>query len=316
MSGTAPPVHPAAVAFACDQRYLKYALFAAVQVAERHPARDFDIVIASAEPLVLPAIAAQHGIRHEQVDVAGRFDRLPLDDRRTAAAWLRLALPDALGRHWHRLLYLDADVYVQGGDIAALLRLDLGGHAVGAVRDNMQWRTPGRMPPVFRRLGLAHARFCNSGVLLLDVATWRRERVLERALDLASAHDPATIGLDQDLLNATLHGAWAELSPRWNWQYTWASRLFEALEDANVVHFIGPTKPWTHAGGELPLRFRRAYRAFFARWFPDDPPLGPDGPAPHHDLAYVRRVLAKHLLASGPTCRYLARFDSDLAVLA
>lgn len=311
-----PAPRHAAVAFCCDQRYVKYALHAAVQVAGHAPARDFDILLCATEPLDLPEVAARHDIRPERLDVAGRFDRLPHDERRTAAAYLRLALPAALGHRYRRILYLDADVAVQGGDLAALLAVDLRGHAVGAVRDNLQWRSPRRRPDSFRRLGLAHARYCNSGVLLLDTAAFREQRVLERCLELATRHDPAVIGLDQDLLNATLHGRWAELSPRWNWQYTWASRLAEAMEDAHIVHFIGPKKPWTHVGGELPLRFRRAYRAFAERWFPDEPPLGPDGPTPYGNLFFQRRMLAKHLVGSGAMHRYLARFPTDLTVLA
>ena len=110
-----------------------------------------------------------------------------------------------------------------------------------------------------------------------------------------------------------LHGGWAEISPVWNWQYTWASRLFEAMADAHVVHFIGPKKPWTHAGGELPLRFRRAYRAFFAEHFPEAP-VGEDGVAPMANRAFLQRSLAKHLLSAHKMSAYLERFPSDLTV--
>ena len=111
-----------------------------------------------------------------------------------------------------------------------------------------------------------------------------------------------------------LHGGWAEISPVWNWQYTWASRLFEAMEDAHVVHFIGPKKPWTHDGGELPLRFRRAYSRFFAAHFPDQP-IAPDGLPPHRNPAFLRRMLVKHLVSAGKTCAYLDRFETDLTVI-
>lgn len=40
--------------------------------------------------------------------------------------------------------------------------------------------------------------------------------------------------------------------------------LFEAMERAQVVQFIGPKKRWSHSGVALPLKFRQASRAYFA----------------------------------------------------
>ena len=61
------------------------------------------------------------------------------------------------------------------------------------------------------------------------------------------------------------------------------------------MHFIGPKKPWSHAGGALPRKFRRAYRASFAAHFPDVP-IGPDGVAPHRNHAFLRLALAVTVL--------------------
>ena len=113
-------------------------------------------------------------------------------------------------------------------------------------------------------------------LLLIDVAAYNDQAVLDRCLALAGEQPGDLVGLDQELLNAVLHGDWAELSPVWNWQYTRASMLFEAMEGANLVHFIGGKKPWGHGGGQLPLRFQAAYRDFFARVYPERP-LPEDG---------------------------------------
>ncbi|MFT3974016.1 MAG: glycosyltransferase [Amaricoccus sp.] len=303
-----------AVVFAADGAYLRHAAFAAAQLAALSPGRTFDICLCG--PEMPPAVAglAPLGLRRCRVGTAGMFDGLGLDPRRSAASYLRYALPDAFAGAYRRLLYLDADVFIQGGDFGALLEVDLGPHPLGAVRDNMQWRTPRRRTPSFARLGLPWASVFNSGMLLIDVAAWREREVLGRMLAFGAAHDPARIGLDQDLVNAVVRGAFAELSPVWNWQYTWASRLFEALDDAHVVHFIGPRKPWSHDGGELPLRFRRAYRAFFAEHFPEAP-VGPDGVRPLANRGFVRRMLVKHLLSQGKLADYLDRFPDDMTVL-
>lgn len=314
LNASGPARSDRAVVFAADGNYLPYALVAASQLARLAPGRDFDICLCSTETLALPASLAPLGLRLCRVETGAIFDGLRLDARRSPSAYLRLALPAAFEGCYRRLVYLDSDVFIQGGDFPALMAVDIGGHAVAAVRDNTQWRTPGRRPEQFRRLGWPSARYFNSGMQLIDVEAFNERGLLARCLDFGERNKGRLVGHDQTLLNCVLRGEWAELSPRWNWQYTWASRLFETMEDANVVHFIGPKKPWNHAGGELPLRFRRAYRAFLAEHFPDVPPISPDGPPPHRDPAFLRRMLLKHVIATSRTCAYLDRFETDLTV--
>lgn len=305
-----------AVVFACDGRYLPYALFAADRLAALDPARGFDICIcALGEDLAVPASLAPLRLRVGRVETGGALAGLRVDARRSEAAYLRLALPAAFAGSYRRLLYLDADVFPQGGDWRALLGLDLGGRAIGAVRDNLQWRAPHRRPKQLRALGLGAAPYLNSGLLLIDVPAFIGQRVFERCLALAAARPEAMVGLDQELLNAVLHGDWAELSPRWNWQYTRATMLFEAMETAHLVHFIGAKKPWGHKGGALPPKFRDAYNAFFAAHLPELVSPGAALP-PHGNPNYLRGVLWRHLIAVGRMSAYLSRFPSDLTVLS
>jgi hypothetical protein len=207
-----------------------------------------------------------------------------------------------------------AYVFVHGVDFSALFGVDLGGHVLGAVRDNTQWRAPGRRPEQFRRLGLPQRPYFNAGMLLIDVERFLEARLLERCVEFGRTNRRQMIRHDQNLLNGTLQGDWAELSPTWNWQYTRATMLFEAMQEAHVVHFISPRKPWGRSAGSLPPRFRRAYAGFFAEHFPDDPPLEPVAVTPHEKRAYLRMVLWRHLVAVRSTCDYLDRFETDLTV--
>ncbi|MFO1208577.1 MAG: glycosyltransferase family 8 protein [Amaricoccus sp.] len=310
-----PPGSVAAVAFCCDARYVPFACLAARQIADLDPSRGFDICLCHSGDEALPVpddLRADLRVCRIGTDA---LRGLSLDRRRTVATYLRLALPEAFEGQYERVLYLDSDIFVQGGDFGALLGVDMGARALAAVRDNIQWRTPGRRPEEFRRLGLPGAPYFNAGVMLLDVEAFNRQRILGRCLAFADAHPGSLLRNDQSLLNLVLRGDWAELAPRWNWQYTRASMLYEATEGANVIHFIGGKKPWTHSGGGLPLRFRRAYRAFLDEHFPDAPPIGPDGTPPHRNLGYMRSVLVRHLLAAGRFSDYLDRFESDLSVL-
>jgi lipopolysaccharide biosynthesis glycosyltransferase len=306
----------AAIVFCCDNGYAPYAYFAATQIAELNAHRTFDICICHLEEdPIKPPIAVPSGLRLCSIRTGGALRSLSLDGRRTTSTYLRLALPAAFEGEYQRLLYLDSDIFVQGGDFGALLDVEMGQRALGAVRDNIQWRTPGRRPEEFRLLGFPSARYFNCGVLLIDVARYQRDNILSRCLEFARDHPGTLLRNDQSLLNLVLRGNWAELAPCWNWQYTRASMLYEAVEDAHVVHFIGPKKPWNHDGGALPLRFRRAYRTFLAERFPEAPAIGPDGLPPHRNLPYLRRALLRHLLSARRFAKYLDRFEGDLTVL-
>jgi hypothetical protein len=304
-----------AIVFACDEGYAPYALMAAERIAQLHPSREFDICLCSDGPVAVPPSLRHLGVRVCQVTTDGAFAGLRLDPGRTEVVYLRLALPAAFAGDYRRLLYYDADVFVQSGDFAALMAVDLGGCVLGAVRDNTQWRSPGRRPEQFRRLGIKAAPYFNAGMLLIDVPRWNDTELMARSIAFGQRHKAQMIRHDQNLLNGTLQGEWAELSPVWNWQYTRSTMLFETMEDAHVVHFISPKKPWNHRGGRLPPRFRAACRTFLAAHYPERPQIAPDSGAMHQNRSYMRSVLARHLLSMGSTCDYLDRFETDLSVV-
>ena len=304
-----------AVMFCCDDNYLPFALFALAQIAALSPQRNFDLCLANSEKmLTVPDSLSSLDIRVVQVPVGAMFDGLRLDPGRTPDIYLRLALPDAFGEEYDRILYMDSDIMVKGGDFGALLSIDMGTHAIAAVRDNIQWRTPGRRAPQFRRLGLPARPYFNAGILLMDTARYREQDILGRCVTFGRTHAAQMIRHDQNLFNCVLHGDWAELSPVWNWQYTWSSRLIEPMVDAHVLHFIGSKKPWNFQGGQYPPRLRKDYAAFIATHFPERKPLPPEGTPAATNGAFQRKMLFKHWLSNRAMVRYLARFPDDLTV--
>ncbi|WP_406871059.1 glycosyltransferase family 8 protein [Thioclava sp. 'Guangxiensis'] len=311
-----PATHRKAIIFCCDNGYLPYAALAAEQILNSTPTHDFDICIAFNErPVTIPESLAHLGIRLLKVDIGTMFEGLRLDAGKSHDVYLRLALPQALADDYDRILYMDSDIYVQGGDFSALMATDLGDRPLGAVRDNIQWRSPGRRATQFKRLGLPAAPYFNAGVLLMDVANYIASGLLEACLDLGRREAPRMIRHDQNLYNSVLQGNWAELSPFWNWQYSWAARFFCDVQGPNVIHFIGNSKPWKDKDGQFPPRFRQHYSRFIRTHFPEhgdchipEAQLPPDG-------ARMRKMLIKHLLSSKAIARYLARFPTDLTVI-
>lgn len=316
VNASAPARHRKAVIFCCDQTYLVYAAHAAHQIATLHPDRDFDICFAYGDrSIALPDGLAPFGFRTLHIDTGDLFHGLRLDRGKSHDVYLRLALPFALAEDYDRILYLDSDIFIQGGDFSALLDLDFAPHPIAAVRDNTQWRTPNRRPKQFKVLGLPGAPYFNAGVILMHVVRYNDQDLLAQCVALGKAHADKMIRHDQNLYNAVLQGGWAEISPTWNWQFSWASRLFAATCEPHLVHFIGPTKPWRDPTGQLSPRYANAMRRFAEIYFPDF--IWPDTnqkPLPANSWK-MRKILLKHLTSGSRIARYLRQFPNDLVVL-
>ena len=298
-----------AVVVACDGNYLPYAGVVAAQLSAR-PGRSYDVLIGSPDPLDLPPDLTMLGIGHVAARDAALEASLPLDARRSLATYMEIFLGQALNGRWRRILVLDADILFERGDPGRLMAADMAGRAVAAVRDNRQWRQPGKRTPDHRKLGRPAAPYFNAGVVMIDTAAWAAAEMPARCAEFARTR-LAGVGRDQALVNGVLDGDWAEISPLWNWQFTWASAHLTAMADPCLIHFIGPEKPWlASSAGIVPMRLRAAYAG-----------LPEDKAAP--DLTRrvwpERRALARALLrqwrAAGPMLAYLGRFPDEYTLL-
>jgi lipopolysaccharide biosynthesis glycosyltransferase len=207
------------------------------------------------------------------------------------------------------VLSLDSDMLPLGGGIERLLAADLHGRALGAVRDNTQWRSPGRRAAEFREAGLPARPYLNAGCLLIDVERFNAEGLLERSVALLGEGGRLPY-VDQLLLNLLLRGEWTEISPAWNWQFTWSTRFFASIAQPRILHFIGPRKPWADTRGELPPSVRAVYRDFQRRCYPDRPELSLGDPDAACWPARPVRTFLRHAMGAEATRRYLLRFPS------
>jgi len=316
VTASGPARHRKAVIFCSDRNYLVYAAHAALQIAALHPDRDFDICFAYGErPVTIPDSLAHVAFRTLHIDTGDLFQGLRLDKGKSHDVYLRLALPLALADDYDRILYLDGDIFIQGGDFSALLDLDFAPHPIAAVRDNTQWRTPNRRPKQFKVLDLPTARYFNSGVILMDVPRYNDQDLLGRCVALGKANANKMIRHDQNLYNSVLQGGWAEIGPMWNWQFSWSSRLFAATHEPHLVHFIGSAKPWRDPAGELGPRYVNAMRRFAETYFPDFTWPDADRVPLLANSAKMRKILFKHLTSGSSSARYLAQFPNDRVVL-
>jgi lipopolysaccharide biosynthesis glycosyltransferase len=206
-----------------------------------------------------------------------RLRGLKISGHIRVASYFRLLVPDLLPESCARAIYLDSDVVVEG-DLAKLWAVDLGGRPLAAAQDMT-------VPLVSSRYGLRNyealglapdAKYFNAGVMLMDLALWREERISDAVLAYVTANPAAIRFWDQDGLNALLARRWLELDPRWNVTFQAGLPLLEqhrgALAAPFVTHFVSTREPW-HVDCDHPRRqafFTSLDRTRWAGWRPSD----------------------------------------------
>lgn len=169
------------------------------------------------------------------------------------AMYLHLTLPDVLPQH-ARVLLLDADMLVQH-DIAELWDTDIGNAPMGAVQENAAPLVSSPLAlPNYDSLGLDPlTRYCNAGLLLMNLDVWRAEGIATRIIDYTVRNASIIRYWDQDGVNAVTAGRWYPLDATWNvcsegqilngWKPDDPERVQQLIADAKIIHFV-IHKPW------------------------------------------------------------------------
>jgi len=194
---------------------------------------------------------------------------LPPNLHISEVAFQKVFVPKVLMADYERILILDCDLILRA-DPTELLRMDLKGKVLGAVRD-MGMPCVGSTPPggIDIDIGLPpEFPYYNTGVLLVDAGRWEKYSVTERAVSFLRIQEVARFA-EQDALNHATNGHVLPLPLEWNTQSALilkrSSPLFgvESVASINrakdypkIIHFAGGRKPW-NSKEENPL---------FAEW--------------------------------------------------
>lgn len=173
-------------------------------------------------------------------------------DHLSLAAYLRLFMGELLPHDIKKVIYLDCDLIVINS-IAELWNTNIEQVAVAAVEERPPYDT---QSPATLGYPQEYSYF-NSGVMLVNLAMWRKEKLLEQCKDFISKY-PERIRLhDQDVLNALLYQKRKFISIRWNvmdfFLFTHPLVQERRMDDLNsairkpaIIHFTGKRKPWAH----------------------------------------------------------------------
>lgn len=202
---------------------------------------------------LLAEMVERHGGELSFLEVAdGLVAELPTMDHAPSSLWYRIFLPELLPG-LDRILYLDLDTIVLDS-LEPLWRTELGDSYLAAVTNVFMREHMGRSAT----LGLSGDDvYFNSGVMLINLAEWRRAGVTAALREYALEHRERLGWADQDAMNLLLGHRRLPLHPRWNCMnsvldFPWSVDVFgaEAVEEARrrpaIRHFEGPSinKPW------------------------------------------------------------------------
>lgn len=265
-----------------------------------------------AAPL-LRQIAARYACEVHVVDaaleIAHRFDPTTNYETDATAIYRRIFLPNLLPT-LDRVLYLDCDAIVRGS-LRDVWKTDLSDAPIAAVTD------PWMVTLADTRRDYPGGYF-NSGVMLMDLARWRAEKVTEHCIADIQERQTRNVGTrgdavghhnDQTPLNAVLRGRWRRVAPRWNCTTYHApglatdldmnpSVLADSVANATIVHFLGAYKPWL-AGCEAMTLWHREFdatRRLLERSYPVDHFVWPGAFTVNAAARRLRRMMAMQLV--------------------
>ncbi|MDD3288182.1 MAG: glycosyltransferase [Alphaproteobacteria bacterium] len=197
-----------------------------------------------------------------------REEKLPASTmwgKNSTAPYWRLWLPDYLPE-LDRVIYLDCDLIVRR-DLMELWSFDLGTQFVAACRDPIGFDVPGLAQD-------CGGDYFNTGVLLINLAQWRKEQISAKALAVAADFEAQNYSYqfhEQSPLNKAINGRWTVISPTWNYNDDICNKaayfnldandLAQISEDPAIYHFRTNKKPW-FPDFPVGMPYGREYRVY------------------------------------------------------
>lgn len=205
-----------------------------------------------------------HGKKHEIIWIQPDLNALKnlSTPGRPPSIYLPVLIPKLLPRDCKKAIFLDCDIIVEA-DISVLGNVQMNGVPIMAVRDYLiQICSDREGIAAYKELGgSADSPYFNSGVMILNIELWRKEKWTEKAIKYIQDNKETIYHFDQGVLNALFIDQWGELDAKWNQQgclfwpqvlkktdYTEKLMMMyeELVHQPFIIHYLSPSKPWNH----------------------------------------------------------------------
>lgn len=236
------------VFYACDDNFVKFAAISMqsiLQSSDKNSFYEFHILITDLSERNRAAVMSVKRDNCEIVfdDVSQYLARLtkklPVRDYYSKTTYYRLFIADMFPEY-DKVIYIDSDTIVKK-DISELFAVDLKDNFVGAVPERVMAEEEVYGNYVEQCLGIDRYAYFNAGVLLINCAAFRENKLLERFAALLSEYD-FVVTQDEDYLNVLCKDRTLLLDGKWNAEIY--KGIPAAEEDVAVFHYIMTSKPW------------------------------------------------------------------------
>lgn len=241
--------------FACDDNYIPF-LAVALSSLKENASREFDYrIIILNEGLTSNnkgkiSKYEDENFSVEYFDIASHIKSLRqalslrLRDYYSVAIYYRMFIP-SLFKDLDKAIYLDGDIVVLG-DISKFYQTDIEGKLVAAINDRLVLDTPPFVQYVEEAVGIKADEYFNSGVLVMNLEEFRKQKIEERFLDYLVKYNFDSVCPDQDYLNVLCRNSKVLLPVCWN-KMPLPDIEFDNTT-LNLLHYNSFEKPWRHDG--------------------------------------------------------------------
>jgi lipopolysaccharide biosynthesis glycosyltransferase len=154
-----------------------------------------------------------------------------------------------------RVLCLDSDLLITT-DVTELFQSDLEGNAIAVVSEGEVKNCWSKERDLLISVGVSErAAYFNTGVVLVDVAEWKRQDITSKCLDFAASHANHLFNTDQTVLNAVLRDRITLLPGKYNLPHYPTNPVLKVSDAGGIHHFVGSPKPWDFLGEVLHLSY-------------------------------------------------------------
>ena len=266
------------VLFATNDKYVPYCRVSIASMLEHaSPENEYIIYIfhkgLSRDSMEALTAFARENVRVEPREV-GKYLHSAMREVKwyTQETYYRLMAANVLPEE-DKIVYLDCDIVVLE-DVAHLFAVDMGAALLGAVPTD---------PPSAQRmgeiLGVPIGMVFNAGVLLCNLAEWRKIDLYSRSMEALERFKDKLRYQDQDALSIVCGERIIAIDPRWNNTTCPPNRA--GVMERGICHMFSSLKPWNAAGdSNYALYYAWARRVGVLPALPPRRALGAPSPRP------------------------------------
>ncbi|MBE5939241.1 MAG: hypothetical protein E7266_02490 [Lachnospiraceae bacterium] len=236
------------VFFACDDKYTIYMMVTMKSLIENaSPDRNYRLHVLHTDityknQMIVKSLETENckiefnDVREQMLKIE---KKISLRDYYSSATYYRAFIAEMFPQY-EKVAYIDSDTVLLK-DIAKFYDYDLQDNYIAGIRDQIVSQVDVYGEYVEKVLGISREAYFNAGVVLINCKQFRKEKVLDKFVDLLNLYS-FVVAQDQDYLNIICKNKVLWIDGKWNVQMV--GNPFCDEKDYALIHYNLAAKPW------------------------------------------------------------------------